>query len=412
MAEIKKVVLGSGKVRYRTVVDVGYEPKTDKAGEVITDPQTGKPVMKRKQLTITKDKKKEVEAEVARIRGQMAAGTYIAKSDMTVAEWLDEWLRMKARDIEATSIHGYRKSLIHIYSALGHVRLQELSEDMVQDCVDRMVAQGRRRSGTPGTRLAVSTVQHAIDRLRQALARAVTRKLIPENPAKYVRVSLVDRKTDKRERRREKPWNVAEVQTFIKGIEEDRLHAPLLMSLMGLRPAEVCGLRWTDVDLTLGTLETANTRTMVSNKVVVEKDAKTQAGERVLPLPQWVWEALRKFKARQAAEKLAAGEAYTDSGLVVVDELGVPVNTRQLREQHAYRLMADLGLRKVRLYDARHSCLTYLANKGVLDHILAAWAGHTNAGFTKAKYVRPDVEDLRSAAAVWDSFHGGDSVTS
>ncbi|WP_245936347.1 hypothetical protein [Streptomyces cahuitamycinicus] len=49
--------------------------KKDKAGEVITDPKTGKPVMKRKQHTITKDKKKEVEAEVARIRGQMAVGT-------------------------------------------------------------------------------------------------------------------------------------------------------------------------------------------------------------------------------------------------------------------------------------------------------------------------------------------------
>jgi integrase len=98
-------------------------------------------------------------------------------------------------------------------------------------------------------------------------------------------------------------------------------------------------------------------------------------------------------------------------GVVHVNgELGVPVNTRQLREQHAYRLMADLGLRKVRLYDARHSCLTYLANKGVMDHILAAWAGHTNAGFTKKKYVHPDVEDLRSAAAVWDGFHGGDVV--
>ncbi|MFH8658449.1 hypothetical protein [Streptomyces afghaniensis] len=145
--------------------------------------------------------------------------------------------------------------------------------------------------------------------------------MIPENPAKFVRVSLVDRKADKRERRREKPWTVVEVQLFIKGIQDDRLHAPLLMSLMGLRPAEVCGLRWTDVDLTLGTLETAITRTMVSNMVVVEKDAKTEAGERALPLPQGVWEALRKFKARQAAEELAAGEAYTDSGLVVVDEL-------------------------------------------------------------------------------------------
>ncbi|MER6921190.1 site-specific integrase [Streptomyces spiralis] len=181
---------------------------------------------------------------------------------------------------------------------------------------------------------------------------------------------------------------------------------------MGLRPAEVCGLRWAEVDLTLGTLETAITRTMVSNKTVIEKDTKTEAGERVLPLPQGVWEALRKFRARQAAEKLAAGEAYTDSGMVVVDELGVLVNTRQLREQHAYRLMAGLGLRKVRLYDARHSCLTYLANRGVLDHILAAWAGHTNASFTKKKYVHPEVENLRAAAAVWDGFHGGGAAGS
>jgi integrase len=409
VAEIKKVVLGSGKVRYRTVVDVGYEPKMDKAtGEVITDPQTGKAVMKRKQLTITKDKKKEVEAEVDRIRGQIAAGTYIAKSDITLAQWLDEWLRMKTRDLEETSIEGYKKSLVHVYDMLGHVRLQDLTEDMAQDCIDRIVKTGRRRSGTPGTRLAVGTVEHTIARLRQALARAVTRKLVAVNAAQHVRISLADKKVDRRARRKSKPWNMAEVQTFIRGIEGDRLYAPMLLSLMGLRPAEVCGLRWEDVDLTLGTLETANTRTMVSNKTVVEKDTKTVAGERVLPLPQWVWEALRKFRARQAAEKLAAGEAYTDSGYVVVDELGVPVNTRQLREQHAYRLMADLGLRKVRLYDARHSCLTYLANKGVPDHILAAWAGHTNASFTKRKYVHPDVEDLRAAAGVWDGLHGGD----
>ncbi|MFI1535598.1 tyrosine recombinase XerC [Streptomyces anandii] len=387
---IKKITLRNGKTRYRTVVDAGRD-------------ENGKRV----QLTITRDTKTEVKEERARILHQKSARTLVLPSKITVAEWLDEWLRMKARDIEATSIHGYRKSLIHIYSILGHVRLQELTEDMVRDCVDHMVSRGRRSGGKPGTRLAVSTVQHTIDRFRQALARAVTRKLITENPAKYVRVSLEDKKTDRRERRRVRPWNVAEVQTFVKGIEDDRLHAPLLLSLMGLRPAEVCGLRWSDVDLTLGTLETAITRTMVANKTVIEKDTKTEAGERVLPLPQVVWEALRKFKARQAAEKLAAGEAYTDSGLVVVDELGVPVNTRQLREQHAYRLMASLGLRKVRLYDARHSCLTYLANNGVLDHILAAWAGHTNVSFTKKKYVHPDVEDLRAAAEVWDGFHGG-----
>lgn len=82
-------------------------------------------------------------------------------------------------------------------------------------------------------------------------------------------------------------------------------------------------------------------------------------------------------------------------------------NTRHLRE-HAYRLMSELDMRRVRLYDARHSCLSYLAVNGVPDVVLAAWAGHTNASFTKRKYVTVDVEDMRAAATTWDSFHGGD----
>ncbi|MEU6064451.1 tyrosine-type recombinase/integrase [Streptomyces sp. NPDC047082] len=65
-----------------------------------------------------------------------------------------------------------------------------------------------------------------------------------------------------------------------------------------------------------------------------------------------------------------------------------------------------LKLRRVRLYDARSSCLTYLANNGVPDHILARWAGHTNVRTTKRWYVKPDVEDLREAATTWDGLHG------
>ncbi|MCI3271443.1 site-specific integrase [Streptomyces cylindrosporus] len=408
MPEIKKVILKGGKTRYRTVVDIGYEPKKDAFGNPVVDEATGKPVLKRKQLTITKDKKTEVQDELDRIRGQMVTGTFIAPSDVTVAEWIDTWLDLKARDVEETTLDTYRKLFIHTREKLGHVRLQALTEDDVQAFIDSLIVSGRRRAGKAGTGLAVSTVDAILARLRECLSRAVVRKLIAANPAQFVKISHQAKKRDRKERRRAKPWNVAEVQAFIRGIEGDRLYAPMLLSLMGLRPAEVCGLRWSDIDLKLGTLETANTRTMIRNHTVVEKDTKTEAGDRALPLPTKGAEALKKFRARQAAEKLAAGEAYTDSGYVIVDALGEPLNTRQLRE-HAYRLMSQLGIRRVRLYDARHSCLTYLAVSGVPDVVLARWAGHTNASFTKAKYVHPDVEDLRPAAAAWDSFHSADS---
>lgn len=393
MAEIKKVTFKSGKTRYRTVVDAGHD-------------ENGKRV----QITITRDTKTEVKAERSRIQHQRTAGTLILPNNITVAEWLDQWLEYKRRDVEETTIRTYRHALVHVRDRIGHIRLQELTEDQVQECIDSIVATGRRKGGQAGTRLAVSTAEGVLTRLREALGRAAVRKLIPESPAKYVKISLADKKTDKRERHPAKPWTVPEVQRFIGGIEGDRLYAPLLLSLMGLRPAEVVGLRWADIDLKLAMLETANTRTMIGNKTVLEKDTKTEAGERALPLPGAVLDALKRFRAVQARERLAAGEGYTDSGYVAVDELGMPRNTRHLRE-HAYRLMAALEIRRVRLYDARHSCLSYLAASGLPDIVLAAWAGHTNANFTKRKYVTVDVEDMRAAATAWDTFHGGDRKT-
>ncbi|CUW32259.1 Phage integrase family protein [Streptomyces reticuli] len=153
------------------------------------------------------------------------------------------------------------------------------------------------------------------------------------------------------------------------------------------------------------TITISNTRTMMGNRYVVEKDTKSLAGERDLPLPAPVLAALKSFRALQAKEKLVLGEAYSDSGYVVVHETGEAFTIKQLRRR-AYRLMEILGLRRVRLYDARSSCLTYLANNGVPDHILARWAGHTNVKTTKKWYVKPDVEDLRGAATTWDGLHG------
>ncbi|MEV7653201.1 site-specific integrase [Streptomyces anulatus] len=390
MAEPKRVVLRDGKVRYRVVVDAGQ-------GE------NGKRV----QLTITRDTKTAAKDERDRILHQRAAGTFIAPNKITLGEWLEQWLEYKRRDVEETTIRTYRLALVHVFDRLGHIRLQELTEDHIQDFLDEVVATGRRRGGEPGTRLAVSTVEGILTRLREALGRAVVRKLIATSPAQYVRVALVDKKTDKRERVKVKPWTVVEVQAFVRGMHGDRLYAPLLLSLMGLRPAEVCGQRWADVDLDDGILSITTTRTMVGNHRVLEKDTKTASGERALPLPRGPWEALLEFRDRQAAERELAGEAYTSTSYVVVDELGAPINTRQLRE-YAYRLMAHLGLRRVRLYDARHSVLKALALSGVPDVILAAWAGHTNASFTKRKYVSIEPEDMRGAAVALDVFHGED----
>lgn len=97
---------------------------------------------------------------------------------------------------------------------------------------------------------------------------------------------------------------------------------------------------------------------------------------------------MKALKARQAGEKLAAGSGYLDSGYVLVDEQGAPWKTDKLRRE-IYKLMAAAKARKVRPYDARHSCLTYLATSGVPDVIVSAWAEHADLSFTKRSTSTP-----------------------
>ena len=115
------------------------------------------------------------------------------------------------------------------------------------------------------------------------------------------------------------------MRAFLLGIRDERLFAPLLLSLLGMRPAEVCGLRWSDVDLDGGTLTIANTRTLVDG-VMLEKGPKSEKGKRA-PAAGAGDGGVRAFRTRQAAERLAAGPGYTDTGYVLVDELGEPWRT-------------------------------------------------------------------------------------
>ncbi|MFE7964778.1 tyrosine-type recombinase/integrase [Streptomyces cellulosae] len=379
-----------GQVRYRFVVDAG------------TDPETGK----RKQLRRTFNTLREAKTEYARITSKRHEGTFVPPNKITVNEWLDQWLVMKAEDLEPTTVYNYRVTLDRVREKLGNVRLQELTEDHVMAWMQWALQGGRVRGGKAGTGLGVTSVDMSLARLKDALNRAVTRGLVPVNVASEVHIPLKARKAERRTKEVVQPWNASEVGAFVAAMKSDRLFAPLLLSVMGLRPAEVCGLRWSDIDLAAATLSIANTRTMMGNRTVVEKDTKSMAGERVLPIPSLVREALKTFRATQAVERLAAGEGYEGGVYVLVDELGCALNGRQLRTR-AYKIMDANGLRRVRLYDARASCLTYLANNGVPDHLLAMWAGHTNVKTTKKWYVKPDVADLLPAAEAWGGLAGG-----
>lgn len=380
--KIRTVKVGD-RTRYRFVVDIGLDPVTGK----------------RRQIKRTFDGKRVAEKELARVLNEVNRGTYAGPTKITVGEYLDEWLRSAVRGKSPNTASAYRHGIAPAKARLGAKPLQKLTTRDVEDLVDWMLTTGRKRGGKPGTPLSPRAVQITLGKLRTALDDAVHRRLVAYNVAGPVKCPP-QIKTER------DPWSPDEVRTFLASLTGDRLHAPMLLALIGMRPEEVCGLRWAeDVDLETEALRISNVRTLVWTEhggQVVEKGPKTAAGRRVLPLPAPVTAALRAYKAMQAAERLAAGEGYETSGYVLVDELGRPFKTDQLRRA-AYRLMKAAAVRKVRLYDARHACLTYLRMTGVPGPIVSAWAGHADLSMADRVYVHPSAKDLeqgRDALAV------------
>ncbi|MBP2324735.1 integrase [Kibdelosporangium banguiense] len=322
----------------------------------------------------------------------------------SVSEWLDMWLKSASIDVEKATASNYADALLPVRDRLGDRQLQKVTEEDVDDLVSWMLSSGRRRGGKPGTGLSVRSVDLTLGRLRSALTVAVRRNLVVRNVAQYTQIPRDARRKAEAVAATRRPWTEKEVKKFLTVIRDHRLHAPVLLSLIGMRPAEVCGLRWSVVDLVDGTLSVELTRTLVDGEVE-EKGPKSEKGKRKLPMPKPLHTALKTFNARQASEALRAGEAYQRSGFVLADELGAPWKTDKFRRA-IYKLMAQAKIRKVRPYDARHACLTYLATAGVPDVVVSAWAGHADLSFTKRVYVHPDIEHLREAADQLDELLG------
>lgn len=386
---IRKITHKDGRTRFRLVVDIGVDDEG-----------------KRKQLTRTFDTKKEAVAELSRVRHETKKGTFVAPSAMTVDELLDVWIASATRDVEEGTASNYDSAIRPVRTHIGDKKIQALTEEDVEGLIDWMLTSGRQRGGQPGSGLGVRSVRLTLGRLRAALNLAVRRQWVVRNVAEHATISRDARRKAEAQKAKNTPWNETEVKTFLAAIRGDRLYAAMMLALIANRPAEVCGARWEDVDLDgAGTITIDNTRTIVHDRSrergernkVVEKGTKTDAGRRTLPLPRPVRKALRTFRDQQAKEKEAAGAAYEHSGYVLVDEAGRPWKTDKLRRE-AYKLMAAAGVRRVRLYDARHACLSWMANNGVPDTVVSAWAGHSDLSFTKRTYVHPDPESLRAGS--------------
>jgi integrase len=352
MVRVKKETLRDGTVRWRARgVSAGKWPNG-----------------KRRLVTITATTKKACEAEVARVTGQVASGTYTPRWDGTVSEMLDAYLKSATFERAANTALSYSKALLPVRERLGIRRARSITREDVEQLRDWMLAEGRRRGGTPGTGLGPRSVGLTIGRLAAAFVQAIQDNRLSSNPVQYVRLPAVGQREDT-------TWTEGQLTAFLAAAAADRLAACWLLSALGLRRGELLGLKWSDVDLDAGTLTIARARVLVNAKVI-EKSPKSRRSTRVLPLFEPVTGALAALQATQMGELDAAGTAYANSGYVAADELGRPLYPEHYSDEFA-RLCRETGLPKIRLHDTRGTMNGILERVGLPDSLRACWLGHS-----------------------------------
>lgn len=387
---IRKITLKDGTVRYRLVVDISRD-------------ENGK----RQQITRTFDKHKEARDELSRIRNENNQGTYVKPSDITVNAYLDEYFKGATRGRRESTKVSYRDAFRPVRERLGHRKLQAITKADIENLVDWMLTEGRRRGGKPGTGLGARSVRLTLGRLKAAFEMAVDEGKLVRNVVKLVtppEYTPGERET----------WSKIQVRKFLRTAAKERLHAAWRLSLYGLRRGEVLGLRWSDIDLKAKTLTVNQARVLVDYKVRIEPP-KSRNGKRTLPLDDDLVQALTELRKRQAKESEEAAHAYRATlkdldwytegdEYVVTDELGIPIHPESYSDAFT-RLLKRAGLPKIRLHDSRHTTLSLMEKAGVPISIISKWAGHYDSAFTMKTYVHAGDDDLKQGRQALAKIH-------
>jgi integrase len=272
-----------------------------------------------------------------------SSSTLAGELDLTVAEYLSEWLAGKQSLRPSTHASYAAHVRLYLVPCLGRIRLVDLRPGDIERMYRRIDLENAERRRP----VSVATKRRIHATLTSALTTAVRRGLIERSPATTVELPSVPKP-------KVQVWSADELASFLDLIAEDPLHLLyLLLGLRGLRRGEAVALRWQEVDLDQRLLRIEFSAVRVGQRTVVGPP-KTSSGTRVVAIDSGTARRLHWHQCRQRLENHHRIGTPMLSDHVFVDRHGDPLDPAYV-SRHFDRLVAEHGMPKIRLHDLRHT---------------------------------------------------------
>lgn len=298
-------------------------------------------------------------AETLSKRALTAVGGYHATP--LLCQFAETWFAEKEiewRESQIVTVQGCLDR--HILPALGHKEVGSITRAEILE-FRASLAKVNTRSGK---KLSASRINHIMTPLRMMLNEAADRYEF-SSPYRGIKSLNVPR-TDV------EPFTLEEVQQIIQRVREDFRQYYTVRFFTGMRTGEIDGLIWENVDF--GRRQILVHQALVRGQIV---PTKTDGSFRSIDMSQPVFDALK-----------AQAEVTGKTGLVFTTRKGTALSHVNVTKRVWYPLLEELGLRKRRPYQTRHTAATLWLAAGESPEWIARQMGHTTTEMLFRVYSR------------------------
>lgn len=309
-------------------------------------------------------------------------GTYLPKESMLFSEYVEQIYFPKYTNyIAATTRQHYKQ----VYNAkdglkvqLGDYTLSEITTEVLQDLVNRY-----------NETKAPKTIRNIVNFVNVVLEQAMNDNYLrrqDKTSCAYVRLPKLVEKGGN-------AYTMAEVKTILERAEKaGNRNIQLLIAICclagGLRRSELIGLKWEDISLKKsGAYVRVERATVYTNEGLIEKETKTKAGTRIIPIAvdgivyNILQNARKEYIKLQSSEKGFQG----DNHVFILDHFPytplTPVRLYKIFKSFMKKECPDLP--SYRLHDLRHTYFSLCTSVGISDISMTSTGGHSTINSTR-----------------------------
>ena len=292
---------------------------------------------------------------------------------LTLGQWLTYWLEQIIKPSRsASTAHGYTMIIRnHLSPNLGTIQLNKLTAAQVQLYLNKMQAKG----------LCANTVRKHYTLLHNALEHARKQDLVMRNVSEYVTPPSLSDPTHH--------FYDSETMARLFEILAGTSMEPVvkLAGYLGLRRAEICGLKWNHVDREQKVITIAEARTTVNGRPV-NKSTKNRSSIRRLGYAGLadMEELIERLWNQRQEEMERLGDDYEDMGYVVCHDGGRPYQADYLTNR-LQRVLSKTELPYVTLHGLRHSFASIANSQNVPLFGISRALGHSTTSTTSRIYM-------------------------